>query len=108
MATIKEPEENEVLAGYRLEEQMEIFRIKCETEEKEAMLQKVDLQEDEDSLDHVVGLDDEGILWQLETTLRELRFACPDERNERSRRYTITITEMEKIVAYFKMFVINR
>ncbi len=53
----------------------------------------------------VLKLDDQSMLWQLQTTLSELRISRPNERSERSRKYAITITEMEKVLAYFKMYV---
>lgn len=40
-------------------------------------------------------------------TLQKLRDAKPDERNELSRRYAVTITEMEKVYAYFLAWVIE-
>ncbi len=60
-----------------------------------------------DTTEYVTKLDDQGVLWQLRTTLLELRSARPDERSEKSRRYAVTITEMEKVFAYFKTFVID-
>ncbi len=60
-----------------------------------------------DVTEYVTKLDDQSVLWQLQTTLSELRSARPDERSEKSRRYAITITEMEKVLAYFKTFVVD-
>jgi hypothetical protein len=41
----------------------------------------------------------------LEASLRFLRSAKPDERGELTRRYAVAITELEKVVAYFKVYV---
>jgi len=41
----------------------------------------------------------------LEKALESLRNAKPEDRSEISRRYAVTITEMEKVVAYFKVYV---
>lgn len=43
----------------------------------------------------------------LEASLHFLRSAKPDERSELARRYAVTITEFEKVVAYFKVMVIG-
>lgn len=39
--------------------------------------------------------------------LRKLRDAKPEERNELARRYAVTITEAEKLLAYFWVYVMN-
>jgi len=39
--------------------------------------------------------------------LSKLREQKPDERNERARRYAVTITELEKAAAYFKTYVVD-
>ena len=41
----------------------------------------------------------------LEASLHFLRSAKPDERSELTRRYAVTITEFEKVIAYFKVYV---
>ena len=41
----------------------------------------------------------------LEASLHFLRSAKPDERGELTRRYAVTITEFEKVVAYFRVYV---
>lgn len=46
-----------------------------------------------------------GIL--MDQLLREMRDARPSERSELSRRYAVAITEMEKVYAYFKTYVID-
>jgi len=39
--------------------------------------------------------------------LRKLRDAKPEERNELARRYAVTVTEVEKVLAYFRTYVMN-
>lgn len=41
----------------------------------------------------------------LEASLYFLRDAKPEERSELARRYAVTITEFEKVVAYFRVYV---
>jgi len=48
---------------------------------------------------------DEEALNGLEASLHFLRSAKPDERSELTRQYAITITELEKVVAYFRVYV---
>lgn len=36
-----------------------------------------------------------------------LREAKPADRSPKARRYTVTITELEKVVAYFKTWVVD-
>jgi hypothetical protein len=43
----------------------------------------------------------------LSVAMKALRDGKPTERSEISRRYAITITELEKVMAYFGMFVID-
>lgn len=43
----------------------------------------------------------------LKDALDSLREEKPDERGELARRYAVTITDMEKIVAYFKTMVVD-
>lgn len=38
---------------------------------------------------------------------QELKEAKPTERSERARRYAVTITEFEKVMGYFRLFVAN-
>jgi hypothetical protein len=45
------------------------------------------------------------VLNQLEDALRRLRDSKPEERSEKARRVAVTITEMEKVIAYYKTFV---
>lgn len=48
-----------------------------------------------------------GMLSVLMDALAKLREAKPSERSEKSERYAVTITEMEKVVAYFKTWVVD-
>jgi hypothetical protein len=50
---------------------------------------------------------DAVILQMMTDLLKALRAAKPEDRNEVARRYAITITEMEKLAAYFKVCVIG-
>ncbi len=45
------------------------------------------------------------VLDWLTDSLRVLRINKPNERGERARRYAVTITEMEKVIGYFKTYV---
>ena len=45
------------------------------------------------------------VLILLRDALEELRNAKPEERNEIARRYAVTITELEKVLAYYVVFV---
>lgn len=38
---------------------------------------------------------------------RQLKQAKPTERNELARRYAVTITELEKVMGYFELFVLQ-
>lgn len=51
------------------------------------------------------ALFDMSMLETLRAVLAELREARPNERSDRSRRYAVTITEMEKVVAYFQVMI---
>jgi hypothetical protein len=44
---------------------------------------------------------------KLQEALDALRENKPEERSEEARRYAVTITEMEKVLAYFAVFVVN-
>ena len=94
-------------------EVMEILRIKRKAREKEA-LQKIDPQE----IAHAIN--DAGMESILKDTLSKLREMRPNrmvttqhaivvsekERN-RARHYATTITEMEKVVACFKTYIVG-
>lgn len=43
----------------------------------------------------------------LASALYTLRANKPSERSEKARRYAVTITEMEKVLAYFKVFALE-
>jgi hypothetical protein len=51
---------------------------------------------------------DDAVENSLLTTLKSLRANKPAERNEKRRRYAVTITEMEKVYSYFKTYVVDR
>lgn len=50
---------------------------------------------------------DEAVENVLLTALKSLRATKPTDRSEKARRYAVTITEMEKVCAYFKVYVID-
>lgn len=50
---------------------------------------------------------DEGLLEEFKKLWYELQYAKPDLRNERARRFAVTITEFEKVMAYFHLFVVD-
>ena len=41
----------------------------------------------------------------LNTIMHELEQAKPEERSELARRYAITITELEKVRAYYMIYI---
>ena len=45
------------------------------------------------------------VMSKLQEALETLRHARPDDRSELARRYAVTITEMEKVIAYYTVFV---
>lgn len=47
------------------------------------------------------------VLAQLKTALATLKAAKPDERGELARRYAVTVTELEKVIAYFVIYVVD-
>lgn len=51
--------------------------------------------------------DAKNALYSLEAALLTLQAAKPGERGELARRYAVTITELEKTVAYFETWVIK-
>ena len=53
-------------------------------------------------------MEPEQILIQMESILKELKETKPYARTELGRCYAITITDMEKVIAYFKMFVVGQ
>ena len=50
---------------------------------------------------------DEEVYIQLQEVLAAMRKAKPDERSEKARRYAVAITEQEKVLAYFQVYVIT-
>ena len=48
------------------------------------------------------------VLNLLIETLEALRALKPEDRSELARRIQITITEYEKVVAYYKVFVVDK
>jgi len=45
------------------------------------------------------------VMSKLQEALETLRSAKPDDRSEIARRYAVTITEMEKVIAYYATFI---
>lgn len=43
----------------------------------------------------------------IRQALKDMRACKPDERSEKARRYAVSITEMEKVLAYFHQYVVN-
>lgn len=88
-------EANKMIAEKRAQqEQVEILRIR---------------KENYDACDtkNADKINDNGVLIELSMALETLCENRPKERGERSRRYAVTITEMEKVYAYFKTFIID-
>lgn len=54
-----------------------------------------------------MGLTDDMVLGKLEEALNALKRYKPEERSEEARRYAVTITEMEKVIAYYKTYISN-
>lgn len=52
-------------------------------------------------------INEHGIYELMNDILSMLREVKPDNRSDLDRRYAITITDMEKVMMYFKMFVID-
>ena len=44
---------------------------------------------------------------QMQLLLDSLTAEKPNDRSELDRRYAVTITEIEKIIAYFKTYVVD-
>lgn len=49
---------------------------------------------------------EQDLLEKLAALLEDMRLAKPEDRSETARRYAITITELEKVYAYFKTYVV--
>lgn len=84
-----------------LQDARQMLLVQKEKERIMDALRKVDPQE----MAHKIN--DAGILSILQDALSKLREARPSERSERSRRYAVSIVEMEKAVAYFKMMIVD-
>jgi hypothetical protein len=50
---------------------------------------------------------EEAALDYMKKTLQVMRQAKPEIRSERARRYAVAITEMEKLFAYFKVYIVD-
>lgn len=50
----------------------------------------------------------EDVLKTMKSTLRVLCHARPTDRNELARRYAVAITEYEKSLAFFKVYVVDQ
>jgi hypothetical protein len=48
---------------------------------------------------------DSKALQLLKEALEAMREAKPEERSELARRYAVSITELEKVIAYFVLYV---
>lgn len=49
--------------------------------------------------------EDRRIVFMMLDLLKQLRELKGEDRSEKARRYAVTITEMEKVFAYFNTFV---
>lgn len=49
----------------------------------------------------------QNCLDDMRALIQKLRDAKPEERNELARRYAVTITELEKVLAYFYSYVVT-
>ena len=49
----------------------------------------------------------EAILISLESSLRTIRHNRPNDRSELDRRWAIAITDFEKVIAYFKTYIVE-
>jgi len=47
------------------------------------------------------------VMASLLMSLNELRRSKPNDRSESDRRYAVTITNLEEVIAYFDTFVIR-
>ncbi len=50
----------------------------------------------------------EDVLSSLKTTLSTLRAVKPEDRSGLARRYAVTITELEKVFAYFHTYIYSQ
>jgi len=77
-----------------------IKEAKKENEDHQKLAQYPDVIE-QDTLNHET-------FDKLADLLEIMRNAKPDERSELARRYAVSITELEKVYAYFKAFVLSK
>ncbi len=49
----------------------------------------------------------EGMLISLESSLRIIQRNRPNDRSEIDRRYAVLITDFEKVMAYFKTYIVD-
>jgi len=49
----------------------------------------------------------EKVFQQMQETLEALRKIKPEDRSEQARRIQITITEYEKVIAYYSAYVLG-
>ncbi len=52
-------------------------------------------------------LDRQGLFRFMERCLAEIKADRPNDRSEIDRRYAVTITDFEKVMAYFKTYIID-
>ncbi len=50
---------------------------------------------------------DYEVLVTLQTIAERMKIAKPDDRSEKARRVQIAITDLEKVMAYWKAFVME-
>ncbi len=76
-----------------------------ESQNRQSVIEAHEILEEERRLAYAQKEKDEEALNGLEASLCYLRSAKPDERSELTRRYAVTITDFEKVVAYFRVYV---
>lgn len=62
-----------------------------------------DVEIDDGQDETVIDMGQVTLLHALET----LRESKPEERSEKARRYAVTITELEKVYAYYVIFIMD-
>lgn len=76
----------------------------------DSMIMAMDLQErltENQKLEISDLINDAAVENSLLAALKSLRANKPTERSEKTRRYAVTITEMEKVYSYFKVYVVD-
>lgn len=53
-------------------------------------------------------MDEDKVLMLMNDVLENLRHEKPEDHSEMARRYAVTITEMEKVLAYYELFVVDQ